>query len=1249
MNTKKVLKITKKTILWILGIWFGILLILQIIMLPPIFTPLANTLANEFVNADVHIGHASGSVLSRFPRISVSFEDLQITYPHERFDSLSRTVAQNDLIYYGCGEKSDTLASIRRLSASISLVPLLWGEIKLPDIEVHSPTIYAHSYDSKHANWDIFGSAPTSEKPDTTKSEKTTSSSSSKSSSDDEGMNIILKKIRITGRPKIVYTDSQDSLFVLVNMKNISFDGHFETAALHKLMAEAYINNVHINGKFGSDTLAGQINTVSLKPHNGHMDMNIVAQAYPPMSKEQLLPVPIDISGELSIPKDEGIAVKLDSMKTCIGTIPGKGHFDVKMRSDSTVIDGKFTINYHNLQDFINSYGSLFLPGAENATSNTTLYVDATVNGAINNASGTLPEVSVIVDIPDSHIDHESFPKKIDLGLYAKVRMDKYGMLHTNIDRSKIFTYGLNLNTKTQTVPQEDDNHEITISNGTLNLYLDSLSRFLPESMNIIADGHLNVNLDGTIKLSDFDIYKFSNAGLKGSFVSDNLIFVMPEDSINVKMSAVNINLGPEVQKVRRNTMQLMSIKGSMAHVDVNISDALTFKGDSIEFTASNAINEEDVNEEESKVIKYVGGTFIAKSLYLMDSDSTCIKLTESRNRFGMYPNPMDNTIPVLSISDSCSKISYLTSDNLVILKAPAISALAVMKPTEQGNQTEQAKSADKMGMRGKRRRNGKRKDDFRSQDFRFNINDVAKQYFKEWEMFGKISAEMGIVRGTQSPFTNIIDGIRFTYKSVDIPERRGLKMAGPMKSKRAPDTLRIDTLRIDFMKNDCMKIDDNMVDWKNIDSTKKVSGRLEIISEKARIASITGIKRALIHNAPVMIEMTVRSPFFNADELLSEDFISSQSTSQESIPETTSEQERPNDLTTEASGSSAPSSSIIVIPRNIQTKINIDLDSIRYKGTDISKIKTQINIKDRCAQIIGTEFRSDVGNAYLDAFYASRSKKDIKCGFCLDLVDITSERIIALMPEIGDVIPTLNAIKGKLNCEVAATADLDTTMSLMMPTVNGIARLKGSELGISNDKTYTEVARKLLFKNKKEGHIDSLMIEAAIKDNKLEVFPFILNVDKRYKLGLGGVQNMDMSYQHHISVLKSPLLIRFGMNLSGPDYNHMKFKLGKAKYKEGKLESFTEAINDTKTELKSSIENIFKTGVEKTIKTRDQHKHIRMRKEQIGYFNAATQEMEELDSNELKRVEEIANAEKAMEDATAEIVAAVKKVLKIN
>ena len=168
----------------------------------------------------------------------------------------------------------------------------------------------------------------------------------------------------------------------------------------------------------------------------------------------------------------------------------------------------------------------------------------------------------------------------------------------------------------------------------------------------------------------------------------------------------------------------------------------------------------------------------------------------------------------------------------------------------------------------------------------------------------------------------------------------------------------------------------------------------------------------------------------------------------------------------------------------------------------------------------------------------------------------------------------------------------------------------------------FKSMAKLLLFRNKKEGRIDKMTVEGMIKDSKLEIFPFILEMD-RYTLGLSGVQNMDMSFRYHASLIRSPFLIKLGVDLYGPDFDNMKFKLGKAKYKNRNVPVFSTVIDETKVNLVESIRNIFDKGVDAAFVDNSKQSAIEEHKKKIGYVQAVDQKMEELSEDEQKQLEE--------------------------
>jgi hypothetical protein len=288
--------------------------------------------------------------------------------------------------------------------------------------------------------------------------------------------------------------------------------------------------------------------------------------------------------------------------------------------------------------------------------------------------------------------------------------------------------------------------------------------------------------------------------------------------------------------------------------------------------------------------------------------------------------------------------------------------------------------------------------------------------------------------------------------------------------------------------------------------------------------------------------------------------------------------------------------------------------------------------MKERCMQILNTSVVTNVGTGTFEGFYATRSKKDIRTGFDLGLSDVTSEKVISMMPAIDTIMPLLKSFKGLIDCEIAATASLDTCMNIITPSINGVIRIGGENLSMSGDKVFTDLAKKLKFRDKKEGRIDKMTVEGVIQDNTLEVFPFIVDID-RYTLALSGKHNLDQSFRYHASIIRSPMVFKVGVDIYGQDFENIKFKIGKPKYKNTKVPVFTEVINQTRINLAESIRSIFEKGVEAAVIENEKQEAIASFKQETGYVNAVDQKLEDLSDEEKKQLEDPASEDSRKTD----------------
>ena len=126
---------------------------------------------------------------------------------------------------------------------------------------------------------------------------------------------------------------------------------------------------------------------------------------------------------------------------------------------------------------------------------------------------------------------------------------------------------------------------------------------------------------------------------------------------------------------------------------------------------------------------------------------------------------------------------------------------------------------------------------------------------------------------------------------------------------------------------------------------------------------------------------------------------------------------------------------------------------------------------------------------------------------------------------------------------------------------------------------TFTEIAKMLRFKNRDRNLINSISVNFLVHDNQIEIFPFIIEMD-RYKAAVSGIHKLDMSFDYHISVLKSPIPFRLGLNISGT-LDKFKFRIGKAKYKDENIPSYVTLIDTTRINLRHTITDIFHKGID--------------------------------------------------------------------
>jgi hypothetical protein len=208
-----------------------------------------------------------------------------------------------------------------------------------------------------------------------------------------------------------------------------------------------------------------------------------------------------------------------------------------------------------------------------------------------------------------------------------------------------------------------------------------------------------------------------------------------------------------------------------------------------------------------------------------------------------------------------------------------------------------------------------------------------------------------------------------------------------------------------------------------------------------------------------------------------------------------------------------------------------------------------RVKVNNQALSVANLSTSTKVGKMAMHLSYLCKDTQTAHAAFALNMDSVQIGELVTALPELDSIMPMLRSFDGSVACEASVTANLDSAMNVVLPSVNAGAWLRGDSLVLMDGETFSEIAKMLMFSKKTRNVIDSVSVELLVKNNEIEIYPFMVSMDK-YRLGVGGTQGLDESFNYHIALLKP---IRAGLDVYGTDFDHIKFRLASTKFKDGK------------------------------------------------------------------------------------------------
>ena len=267
------------------------------------------------------------------------------------------------------------------------------------------------------------------------------------------------------------------------------------------------------------------------------------------------------------------------------------------------------------------------------------------------------------------------------------------------------------------------------------------------------------------------------------------------------------------------------------------------------------------------------------------------------------------------------------------------------------------------------------------------------------------------------------------------------------------------------------------------------------------------------------------------------------------------------------------------MVPYGVNIVMHTLINSAQAGDMSIRNVGGDLTIKDGILVLQEMGFTSDAAKMQLTAIYKSKRKNHLYAGFDFHLLDIDIAEMIRIIPDLDTIVPMLSSFAGNAEFHFAAETNLKADYSLKYSTLKAACSIEGKDLVVLDSETFNKIKRLLLFSKKTDNKIDSLDVQFTVFKNEIDVYPFAVSMDK-YTAMLYGRHNLDMSYDYNIAVLSPPLLSRLGVEIKGPDFDNMKFKVRRSRHKNMFNPEKRDYKEEKIAELKKIISNSLKDNV---------------------------------------------------------------------
>lgn len=844
-------------------------------------------------------------------------------------------------------------------------------------------------------------------------------------------------------------------------------------------------------------------------------------------------------------------SVKLDKYDIQLANLKSKINLTMDVGDTSSLSHLDYSVSPFSVLRLLEYMPASWLPELSNIQSDIMLEASVRMNGAYKFSDATLPSFTINLHVPDSWLRYTL----AGAGTYNVHNIAMNACLNFNgndVDKSTL---------KLSDFTMAADGVAIDISGLATNIFgapdvsatvagnvdFSRIGPFLPLGSAIKLSGLMTGDLRLKFNIDDITNHRFMNIDANGEATVSNLRYENPSERVKLEGRSAKMTFGSNVVNLGKRKVEggMLAFKADVDTIHMVTPDVDAGVG-GMTFSGGMTRNVLQARAGAKEIFPFGIRTGI-KSLRMLSMADSMRVTGRNISLTGALTQYMgEKESPLLHTDLSASMLSYRDAMAFGRVKdASATLNLHLNPKSKRPNRASRYQmrydsiakanphlSTDSIAVLARASRKGSAAAD--NSLITLDLDNSIKSLLRRWDASGSLKGRSGVFASYLYPTRTLLSNLDMGF-SLDSVVLRSLHIKS--QSNALNLTGSISNLRR-FMLGS---------------KRTPVNLRLNVLADTLSLNEIAGTYEA---------GQRLQAKLINSGIL---------------PPVSESEIENASKSVTASSSDTIPT---VIVPSNIDAEINIRSRHTDYTNLHIYDLGTRLLVKESALNIDSLVARTDFGSAYLNLLYSSRDINDLMLSLDLgfDRIDVVLffERFQALLA----MMPDMSNLSGFVSAKMAGSMRFFPNMDLDLPSVRAVVDVRGNDLMVHQNEFIRHLARMLLIRQKEDLKIENMVVQASIHDNLLELYPFVFQMPK-YKLGLMGENDFNGNMYYHISVLKSPIPFKFGINIKG-NFDKYKIRFGGAKYKSDQATRLVHLVDERRINLVNEMKGFIHKLVHK-------------------------------------------------------------------